>query len=605
MTAPKARKPAADSKAQTPAGDPAEMAQRMAQLAERSQKVMLEFMGRHKGEFGENLDPINSGKAMKEAMVQLFSDPAKLMQKQMELWQSYMSLWQQTAQRMMGMESSPVIETPRGDRRFKDEAWNSSLVFDFFKQSYLLSSRFIQNTVGEIEGLDKSDKQKVDFVARQFVEALSPSNFVMTNPEVLRTTIDSKGENLVRGLENLLKDIERGDGDLRISQTDDTAFEVGKNIAVTPGKVVFQNEMMQLLQYEPATETVYKRPLLIVPPWINKFYILDLKPQNSFIKWAVEQGLTVFVISWVNPTAEYREKGFSDYMQGGPLAALDAIEKATGEKDANAIGYCIGGTLLASTLAWMKAKGDGRIKSATYFTTLIDFEDAGELKIFTDDEQITRLEHEMQELGYLDGRTMAATFNSLRASDLIWSFVVNNYLLGKDPFPFDLLYWNGDATRMPCAMHSWYLRKLYLENKLIQPGGVEVGGVAIDLSTIDVPTFQISTREDHIAPWKSTFIATQTYSGPMKFVLAGSGHIAGVINPPSANKYGYWTNSKKIKDPDAWYDSASYAEGSWWPEWAKWLSKYGGAKVPARVPGDGGLPALEAAPGSYVLAKSV
>jgi polyhydroxyalkanoate synthase subunit PhaC len=577
-----------------------ETSQRWARIAERSQRLMSDFMSRNSANLSGPTDSMNAGKAFLELTTQLMADPARMMQRQFELWQGYMSLWHSMANRMMGMATPQIMETPKGDRRFKDDAWTESLVFDFVRQSYLLSARYVQNVVGDVEGLDKHTKQKIDFLTRQFVDALSPSNFLLTNPEVLRATLDSKGENLVKGLENLLRDLERGEGRLRISQTDETAFEVGRDLAITPGKVVFQNAMLQLIQYDPTTADVAKRPLLVIPPWINKFYILDLKPKNSFVKWATDQGQTVFVVSWVNPTAEYRNKTFEDYMFEGILASVDAIEKATGQPEVNAIGYCIGGSLLAGTLAYMKAKGDTRIKSATFFTTLIDFEEAGELRIFVDDDILQSLEREMEEKGFLDGRTMASTFNSLRANDLIWSFVVSNYLLGKEPFPFDLLYWNSDSTRMPCAMHSWYLRNFYLENKLIQPGGITLGGVPIDLRTIDVPIFIVSTREDHIAPWKATYVATQVYSGPVKFVLAGSGHIAGVINPPTVSKYGYWVNTKRTADPDTWLQGATQHDGSWWPEWAKWVGKHAGGKVPARTPGDGGLKVLEAAPGSYV-----
>src|SRR6202162_1391041 len=356
----------------------------------------------------------------------------------------------------------------------------------------------------------------------------------MPSPERLRAPVDSRGENLVNGLKNLLDDLERGKGHLAISMTDMAAFKIGENVATTPGKVVYQNDLIQLLQYAPTTETVKRRPLLIIPPWINKFYILDLRPENSFIKWAVEQGHTVFVISWVNPDEHLARKTFEDYMREGPLAALDAMNEATGEREANVIGYCLGGTLLASTLAYMAAKRDARVKSATYFVTMVDFAEAGELSVFIDEEQIRALEQRMEKKGYLEGSEMATTFNMLRANDLIWSFVVNNYLLGKDPFPFDLLYWNSDSTRMPAVMHSFYLRNMYQKNLLVKPGGLKIGGVPIDLRTITTPTYILSTREDHIAPWRSTYAATQIYAGPDKFVLSASGHIAGVVNPPGS-----------------------------------------------------------------------
>ena len=574
-------------------------------IAQRSQRLINDFMNRHATEMHEkSLDPANIGGAFLEMTTRLMSDPAKLMQSQMSLWQDYLSLWQSTASRMMGQPSEPVIEPEKGDRRFRDPAWNENQVFDYMKQSYLLTSRWLENVVGDVEGLDDKTFRKVEFYTRQLTEALAPTNFAVTNPEVLRETIESKGENLVRGLQNLLEDFERGDGKLRISMTDEDAFEIGVNIAVTPGKVVYRNALMELIQYAPSTDKVNTTPLLIIPPWINKFYILDLRPENSFIKWAVDQGHTVFVISWVNPDVELAAKSFEDYMLEGPLEALEAIETATGERGVNVIGYCIGGTLLASALAYIKDCGNkhwqGRVASSTYFTTMLDFTEAGDLGVFIDEEQLSELERKMGQRGYLEGSEMAGTFNVMRSSDLIWSFVINNYLLGKEPFPFDLLYWNADNTRMPAAMHSYYLRKMYLENKLVEPGGIELAGVPIDLGKIDTPSYLVSTRDDHIAPWKSTFAATGIFKGPIRFVLSASGHIAGVVNPPVKQKYCYWTNSKKVATPDKWLEGAKQTEGSWWPDWDKWINKYSGKPVPARAPGKGGLKALEAAPGSYV-----
>ena len=433
---------------------------------------------------------------------------------------------------------------------------------------------------------------------------MAPSNFVLTNPEVLRTTIESGGENLVNGLKHMLEDLERGKGRLMIKMTDMEAFEVGRNIAVTPGKVIFQNDLHQLIQYDPTTPEVKRRPLLVIPPWINKYYILDLRPTNSFVRWAVSQGHTVFVVSWVNPDEHLAQKRFDDYMIEGPLAALDAIELATGESEANVIGYCLGGTLLAATLAYMAAKGDKRFTSATFFASMVDFNEAGELAVFIDEEQLASLEERMRKHGYLEGSEMATTFNMLRANDLIWSFVVNNYLLGKEPFPFDLLYWNSDSTRMPATMHSFYLRTMYQENKLVEAGGITLDGVPIDLRKIRTPSFILSTREDHIAPWKSTYTATQLYKGPVKFVLAASGHIAGVVNPPDQRKYGHCDNAKLPKKPEDWLASATFHDGSWWPTWEKWVARHGGGMVPARKPGDGRLEPIEDAPGSYVKVKS-
>ncbi|MFO1056973.1 MAG: class I poly(R)-hydroxyalkanoic acid synthase [Dongiaceae bacterium] len=586
--------------------DPVELSRAMASIAERSQRLVLDFVGRQQANGGNGLgmgDPLNIGQAFLDLTARMMADPARLVEAQFSLWQDYMQLWQSTARRMMGVESAPVIEPASDDRRFKDAAWSDNQLFDFIKQSYLLAARWTQATVRGVDGLDDKTAKKVDFYTRQFVDALAPSNFVLTNPEVLRTTIESGGENLVKGLQHLLDDLERGRGKLSIRMTDLDAFRLGQNIAVTPGKVVFQTELMQLIQYQPTTETVHRRPLLIVPPWINKYYILDLREKNSFIRWAVAQGHTVFVVSWVNPDERLAAKGFADYMKEGILAAFSAIEQATGERKVNVIGYCLGGTLLASTLAWMAATGDDRAASATFFTTLVDFAEPGELGVFIDEEQLAALEERMSEKGYLDGSAMATTFNMLRANDLIWSFVVNNYLLGKDPFPFDLLYWNSDSTRMPAAMHSFYLRKMYQENLLVQPGGITLDGVPIDLRRIKVPTFILSTKEDHIAPWTSTYAATRLYSGPVRFVLAASGHIAGVVNPPAAGKYGHWVGSKLPADPEAWLAAAEERAGSWWPEWDKWVGKQGGGKVPARVPGDGALKPIEDAPGSYVMTR--
>jgi len=582
-----------------------ELSRAVANIAERSQRLVADFVARQASKASTphpvgTADPLNIAGAFFEMTAKLMVDPAKLVQAQVSLWNDYMRLWQRTAERLMGGPAEPIIETPKSDKRFKDSAWEENAVFDFIKQSYLLSARFLQQTVKDVDGLDDKTAKKVEFYTRQFVDAMAPSNFVMTNPEVLRTTIDTGGENLIKGLNNMLGDLERGKGQLAVSMTDLKKFKLGENLAVTPGKVIYRNDLIQLLQYAPTTETVRRRPLLIIPPWINKFYILDMRPTNSFIRWAVAQGHTVFVISWVNPDEKLALKEFEDYMDEGPLAALDAIEQATGEREVNVIGYCIGGTLLAATLAYMARRGDRRFASATYFTTMVDFAESGELSVFIDEEQIQALESRMAEHGYLEGADMAQTFNMLRANDLIWSFVVNNYLLGKDPFPFDLLYWNSDATRMPSAVHGFYLRNMYQENRLVRPGGIALHHEPINLTDIKTPTFILATKEDHIAPWKSSYAATQLYKGPVKFCLSGSGHIAGVVNPPEANKYGYWTNPKLPKNPEAWFQGAKQTPGSWWPEWDKWVQKFGGGTAPARQPGDGKLPPLEDAPGSYV-----
>jgi polyhydroxyalkanoate synthase len=581
-----------------------ELSQQMTDIAEKSRHLVAEFLKRQSAENGVGMaDPLSIGAAFFEMTARMMSDPSRLVQAQLSLWNDYMTLWQRTAQRFLGGSAEPIIEPPAGDRRFRDKAWTDNALFDFIKQSYLLTARWLQGTVKQVDGIDERTARKVDFYTRQFVDAIAPSNFLLTNPEVLRATIESRGENLINGLKNLLDDLERGKGRLAIKMTDMAAFRIGENIAVTPGKVVFQNDLLQLIQYEPTTAMVRRRPLLIIPPWINKFYILDLRPANSFIRWAVGEGHTVFVVSWVNPDERLAAKTFADYMREGPLAALGAIEQATGEREANVIGYCLGGTLLASTLAYMAVKRDTRIKSATYFVAMVDFAEAGELSVFIDEEQLTALEARMNAKGYLEGRAMATTFNMLRANDLIWSFVVNNYLLGKSPFPFDLLYWNADSTRMPAAMHSFYLRNMYQENLLVRPGGITLNGVPIDLAKIKTPSFLLSTREDHIAPWRSTYAATQLYKGPVKFVLSASGHIAGVVNPPGS-KYGHWENDENPPTPEEWLTTATAVSDSWWPVWERWISQYSGGEVPARRPGDGKLKPLEDAPGSYVKVRA-
>ena len=579
--------------------DAGKLAQTMAKIAEQSQRIVGDFVQRQANGGAEPADPLNIGGAFMEMAARMMADPLKLARAQLALWQDYLSLWQATTSRMFGAEDTPVVDAPKGDRRFRDPEWRENPVYDFIKQSYLLSSRWMVDTVRKVEGLDDATAKKVDFYTRQFVDAMSPSNFVVTNPEVMRATIESGGENLLKGLSNLLDDLERGKGRLRLKMTDETAFKVGGNIAITPGKVVYQNDLMQLIQFAPSTGKVRQRPLLVMAPWINKYYILDLRPDNSFVRWATAQGHTVFVISWVNPDEKLAAKRFDDYMLEGPLAALDAIEKATGEKSVNIIGYCIGGTLLASTLAWMAAKGDNRFASATFFATMVDFAEAGELSVFIDEVQLQSLEQKMSEKGFLEGADMATTFNMLRANDLIWSFVVNNYLLGKDPFPFDLLYWNSDSTRMPAAMHSFYLRKMYQENLLCVPGGIALAGVKIDLTKIKVPTYILAAREDHIAPWKSAYAATQLYKGPIRFVLAASGHIAGIINPPDAKKYSHWTNERLPPDPEEWLAGATEHPGSWWLDWDRWVMQFSGDEVPARTPGDHGLKPIEDAPGSF------
>ncbi|OUD13276.1 class I poly(R)-hydroxyalkanoic acid synthase [Thioflexithrix psekupsensis] len=554
-------------------------------------------------------DPLNVQEAFVQLNQKLLANPSQLLQAGLVWWEEYFKLWENIWQRTLQQDVAPLFKPAKSDRRFSHEAWDNVPLFDFIKQFYLMNTLWIQEIVSSVEFEEQHAKnaKKVEFYTRQLLDALAPSNFVATNPEVLYVTIKSGGANLLSGLKNFLADLERGQGQLNIKMTDLAAFQPGKNIAVTAGKVIYQNELMQLIQYTPTTETVHQRPLLIVPPWINKYYILDLRENNSFIKWAVDQGHTVFVISWVNPDERLSDKGFENYLLEGPMAALDAIEWATGIKEVNAVGYCLGGTLLATTLAYMAAKQDQRIVSATFFTTLLDFTHSGELDIFIDDEQLSALEATMNEKGYLDGSKMATTFTLLRANDLIWSFHVNNYLMGKEASAFDLLYWNSDATRMPAKMHSFYLRNMYQKNLLKQPNGITLNGVGIDLSKVKTPAYFVSTQEDHIAPWEGTYQGTQLFDGPVKFVLGGSGHIAGIINPPNKNKYFYLTNpkTKSTKNPETWLKSAKKQEGSWWPDWAEWVREYAGESVPARQPGSAQLPPLEDAPGSYVQVRVI
>jgi len=579
----------------------------MLQVGVKSQKLLMDFTARmtRPEAAAAPIDPLNISGAMLELVKAMGESRDAVAEAQAHLWSDFLTLWESTARRMLGGEVPPVVEPAPGDRRFRDADWQRNEIFDFIKQSYLLTANAVQEMVANLNGLDEGQRRRVAFYTRQFADALAPTNFPFTNPEVLRATFASNGENLVKGLDNLLADIERGHGELSIRQSAD-GFVIGENIATAPGKVVFRNEIMELLQFDPVTEEVHERPLLIFPPWINKFYILDLRPENSFIRWLVGQGYTVFVVSWANPDARLAQKGFEDYMRQGIFAALDAVEAATGVRDPNCVGYCIGGTLLAATLAYMAQKHDDRIHSATFWAAQADFSEAGELSVFVDEAQLEALKQQMDESGgVLQGSKMAGAFNMLRANDLIWSFVINNYMLGKQPMPFDLLYWNSDTTRMPEKLHLSYLRQCYKENALAL-GKMVLDNVRLDLSKVKVPAYFQSAREDHIAPARSVFKATRLFGGPVRFIIAGSGHIAGVINPPAAHKYQYWTNEEgdKASTLDAWRAKASEHPGSWWPDWDKWLSALSGGMVPARRPGDGKLEVLGDAPGTYVKVKA-
>ncbi|WP_287601661.1 class I poly(R)-hydroxyalkanoic acid synthase [Thiothrix sp.] len=576
----------------------ASVAKEMQENFKQVEEIMAGFSKAHEG---MQLDPFNLKQAYSAWMEAVTQNPEKLIETNMAFWQKSMELTQQAMQSFMsGQPAAKVFEAPKSDRRFSHEDWENKPAFDVIKQTYLLVSDWTRKVVASAEGLDDHTAERVKFFTERSLDAMSPTNFALTNPAVLEKIRNTKGANLVHGLKNMLEDLEAGNGQLRIRMTDTKAFKLGENVAVTPGKVVFQNKMFQLIQYTPSTEKVLKRPLLIVPPWINKFYILDLQPKNSMLKWLVDQGHTVYVMSWVNPDETYVDTGFEDYIHA-VINAMDAVQYDSGESELNMIGYCIGGTLLSSTLAYLKHQGDTRVKSATFFTTMLDFSEPGELGVFIDEAQISTLEAQMQEQGYMDGSTMSGAFNLLRANDLIWSFYVNNYLLGNDPRPFDLLYWNSDSTRMPVKMHSWYLRNLYKDNKLCQPKALSVDGVELDLGTIDVPACFISTIEDHIAPWKSTYSGARLFGGDVRFILGGSGHIAGIVNPPAANKYNYRVSNELPESADTWLANTQVNAGSWWPEWDSWVRALANnEQVDARQPGAGKLAAIENAPGTYV-----
>jgi polyhydroxyalkanoate synthase len=581
----------------------------LARLVEEGGKALAAYLkpreeGKIGGDGGANNNITDVVRTVTQVAEYWLSDPRRALELQTNLGRAYLDLWAGAVKRMAGEPAPPVASPDPRDKRFADPEWTQNQFFDFLKQAYLLTTNWADYMVKDAEGIDEHTRAKAAFYVKQIANAISPSNFVLTNPELLRETLSSNAENLVRGMHMLGEDIKAGHGNLRIRQSDSSLFEVGKNLALTPGKVVYQNDLMQLIQYEATTKEVLKAPLLIVPPWINKFYILDLTPEKSFIKWCVDQGITVFVVSWVNPDAHLATKSFEEYMREGVIAALDAVKEATGEDKVHTIGYCVGGTLLAITLAYLAAKKQSRALSATFFAAQVDFTYAGDLLVFVDEARIRNLEEHMEKQGYLEASSMANAFNLLRSNDLIWPYVVNNYLRGKKPFAFDILYWNSDATRMPAANHSFYLRNCYLDNRLTK-GKMEIAGINLDLRQVKVPVYNLATREDHIAPAKSVLFGSQYFGGPVKYVLAGSGHIAGVVNAPGKPKYQYWTGGKPAgSDLDKWLKSAKEHAGSWWPDWLDWLKERDAETVPARAPGGGKLQAVEDAPGSYVKVRS-
>ena len=549
-------------------------------------------------------DPFHVAPALTEVMGRLAAQPDRLMRAQADLFGRYMDLWKMAAQRAGGEAAAEAIRPERGDKRFADPDWSTNPVFDVIKQSYLITSEWLNELVGGVEGVEPMTKRRVEFFTKMLTDAISPSNFLLSNPAALREAMQSNGASIVKGMDNFAADLARGGGQLSISQTDFSQFKVGENVATAPGKVIFQNELIQILQFSPTTETVCEIPLLIFPPWINKYYILDLRPENSMIRWLTSQGITVFVTSWVNPDGRLATRTFEDYLKEGIYAATDAVMQQTGAKEVNTVGYCIGGTLLSCALAHMAARGDKRIASATFFAAQQDFSEAGDLLLFTNEEWLGELEKKMDAGGgVLSGQTMADTFNALRSNDLIWSFFVNNYLMGKEPRPFDLLFWNADQTRMPKTLHLSYLRKFYGQNALAK-GELVLDNVRLDLGAVKTPIYVQSSKEDHIAPYRSVYKGARLFGGPVTFMMAGSGHIAGVINHPDAKKYQHWTNEALPATVEEWMAGAEEHPGSWWPEWMVWLKSRSGAQIQARDPAAGPLKAIEDAPGSYVKVKS-
>ncbi|WP_300552587.1 class I poly(R)-hydroxyalkanoic acid synthase [Maricaulis sp.] len=584
-----------------------QVSRNLMQASLKSQKLMSDVMA--KALEGDPVmpqaDPFHSAPEFGEVWTEIVSHPELVMQAQADLMKGYLDLWTNTTKRVVTGDTDPTIKPEPGDKRWRSKDWSENPVFDAIKQSYLLNQHFLMGLVQGVDGVDERTKRKVEFLTKQMTDALAPTNFALTNPDVLRETMQSRGENLTRGLKYLMADLEKGKGRLALTQTDMEGFKVGEDIATTAGKVVFQNDIIELIQYEPTTDTVKQRPLLIAPPWINKYYILDLREKNSMVRWLTKQGFTVFLISWVNPGPELKDKTFEDYMHEGLFAAIDAIEQATGETSVNTVGYCVGGTMLASALAYLEATGKPeRIASATFFAAQTDFELAGDLLLFIDDEWMKEIERLMDaQGGVLDGRTMADTFNLLRSNDLVWSFTINNYLLGRQPQAFDLLFWNADQTRMPKALHLWYLDNMYKNNRLSK-GELSMDNVKLDLGAVKTPIYMQASRDDHIAPYPSVYKGAKRFGGPVRFMMAGSGHIAGVINHPDANKYQHWTNDALPDTVDEWIGGAEEHPGSWWLDWRSWLYERSGDDVPARVPGDGQLDVIRPAPGENVLVRS-
>ncbi len=591
---------------ETPMPDFEALSRNAARLVEVGGKALAAYMkpmeeGRTNADLADSVG--DAVKTFGKVAEYWLADPKRSLQAQTAITTGFIDLWSSALRRMGGENTADMVPTEPGDKRFVDPQWQENPVFNFLRQAYSLTNNWANELVNHADSVDPATRERAQFYLRQIAGAVSPSNFIATNPELIRDTIRESGENLVRGMEMFAEDVEAGKGQLKIRQSDPTKFELGVNMASTPGKVIFRGDLFELIQYTPTTPNVYKRPLLIVPPWINKYYVLDLNPEKSFVRWAVSQGLTVFIMSWVNPDERQAEKSFEDYMHEGILSALDAIEQATGERQVSAMGYCVGGTLLSMTLAWMAAVKDDRIASATLLTTQVDFTDPGDLKHFVDEQRIKSIEGKMDEAGFLEGARMASAFNMLRPNELIWTYFVNNYLKGKEPPPFDLLVWNSDSTRMPKANHSFYLRNCYLENNLTQ-GRITLSNVRLDLGKVQIPIYNLAAKEDHIAPAKSVFNGAKFFGGDMRYVLSGSGHIAGVVNPAGKPKYQYWTGPRPAGEFETWLTKTTEHPGTWWLDWIAWVTAQAPDMVPARQPGDGKLKPLCDAPGEYVRVKS-
>ncbi len=546
------------------------------------------------------INPVEMIHAFQHIWLDALNDPFHAWAIYSDFIREYTQLMAATALKFWGrgQDVEPVIAPEKGDKRFSAPDWQQNAIFDALKQSYLLTATTLLKTASEVKGLDEKQQRKLVFYLRQFLDAISPTNYTFTNPRVIQEIIQTGGQNLVTGMEHLLRDLQAG----QMKMTDTDAFAPGRNLAITPGQVIYRIKLIELIQYAPTTETVYKIPLLFIPPWINKYYILDMQPHNSLIKFLVNHGFTVFVISWKNPDASMADTSFEDYMTSGPLTALDVIKEISGSPKVNVIGYCIGGTLLGMVLSYLAVKRDKTVNAASFFVSLLDFSEVGDTGVFVDEPHLRYIEDQMKERGYLDSNWMAAMFNMLRANDLIWSNVVNNYLLGKEPPAFDLLYWNADGTRMAAAAHVFYLRNTYYENNLVKPNKIVLKGVPIDLSRICQDMYVVGTQQDHIVPWKSAWRITQLVKGRVRFALGGSGHIAGVINPPSKGR-GYWINDKPVENADQWFEGAQHHEGSWWTDWLEWLEPRSGKQVVPPSMGSTTYPPLAPAPGTYVLEK--